>query len=290
MAAAFAPEPPGSHANGNIDGVNTPVDKAQAHAEKVKQSRAYRFLVRFGLVAFGLVHLLIGWLGFRLALGESEEASQTGALRAMAEGPLGQALMWVVTLGFVVITIWQLLTAFVGWRIFSGFKRTRKRLSSVARAVVYAVLGFQSFQIAAGMGTGESGETEQSITATLMEMPFGRVLVAVVGLVILVVGVNHIVKGVKDKYEEELQGTFGTVGTWSARLGHIAKGISIGIVGLLFGLAAWTYDPESAGGLDQALQSLREAPFGPWLLIVVAVGLGLYGIYCFFWARRARFS
>lgn len=270
--------------------MNTPVDKAQTHAEKVKESGAYRVLVRFGLVAFGLVHLLIGWLGFRLALGESEEASQTGALRTLAEGPLGQVLMWAIALAFAVITIWQLLMAFTGWRMFSGSKRTRKRLSSMGRAVVYGVLAYQSFQIATGAGVSESGETERSITADILAMPFGRVLVAVVGLVILGVAVHHVYKGVKDKYEDEIEGTLGRVGTWAARLGHVAKGVSIAIVGVLFGLAAWTYDPDDAGGIDQALQSLREAPFGPWLLIAVAIGLALYGLYCFFWARRARFN
>lgn len=270
--------------------MNPPVDKAQAQAAKVKQSDPYRFLVRFGLVAFGLVHLLIGWLAFRLALGESEEASQSGALRALAEAPLGQALMWAVALGFAVITIWQLLMAFAGWEMFSGFKRTRKRLSSIARAIVYVVLAYQSQQIARGLGVGESGETERSITADILAMPFGRAMVAVVGLVVVAVGIHHIYKGVKDKYEEELQGSLDRLGTWTARLGHIAKGISIAIVGVLFGLAAWTYDSDSAGGIDQALQGLREAPFGPWLLMVVAVGLALYGLYCFFWARRARFN
>ncbi|MDQ3481565.1 MAG: DUF1206 domain-containing protein, partial [Actinomycetota bacterium] len=40
-------------------------------------------------------------------------------------------------------------------------------------------------------------------------------------------------------------------------------------------------------GLDVALRTLLDESFGPWLLAVVAVGIGCFGVYCFFWARYA---
>ena len=72
------------------------------------------------------------------------------------------------------------------------------------------------------------------------------------------------------------------------RAGYIAKGIALGIVGVLFGWAAISYDPEKAGGLDTALRTLREQPGGPLLLTAVALGIACFGVYCFVWSRNAK--
>ncbi len=51
-----------------------------------------------------------------------------------------------------------------------------------------------------------------------------------------------------------------------------------------------TYDPKKAGGLDVALRTLLDQGFGPWLLALVALGIGCFGVYCFFWAKDADTS
>ena len=75
--------------------------------------------------------------------------------------------------------------------------------------------------------------------------------------------------------------TFGIVG-------YVAKGIAIGVTGILFVVAAVTNDPASAGGLDSALHSLAALPFGTVILWIVGAGLILYGLFCFARARYAR--
>lgn len=265
-------------------------DQVKHAARSVHQSRGYRWMVRGGLVAFGVVHLLIGYLSVQLAFGRTgEDASQAGALRELASYWLGGVLIGAVAVGFWVISLWQLMTVFLGWRQFDGWQLWTKRGGSLGRVVVYAVLGYQSTQIALGLGTSESGETESSITAAFLSAPLGQLLVGLVGIAIISVGGSQVWKGVADKYRDDLEGELGTTGTWLARVGHVAKGIAIGIIGGLFVWAAIAYDPESAGGMDQALQSLREMPFGQALLLVMSAGLAAYGVYCFFWARRARF-
>ena len=72
--------------------------------------------------------------------------------------------------------------------------------------------------------------------------------------------------------------------------GYIVKGIAFVIVGGLFGWAAITYDAEKAGGLDDALRTVNEAPAGSVLLTVMALGLIAFGVYCFFWARHPKIS
>ena len=76
--------------------------------------------------------------------------------------------------------------------------------------------------------------------------------------------------------------------TWIVRLGrlgHAARGVVFVIVGWFLIRAAMTYDPAEAGGLAEALDALRGAPYGVWLLAVVAAGLVAYGAFQFVHAR-----
>ncbi|WP_158600679.1 DUF1206 domain-containing protein [Tessaracoccus antarcticus] len=263
------------------------LDDARDKAHEVGDSTAYQWLVRGGLVAFGVVHLLVAYLAARLAFGAtSEDASQTGALRELAGAPLGPFLLWGTSLGLFVISLWQLLSAFVGHLHLSGTVRTRRRAASVGRAAVYGALGWNAASIATGGSGGDGGDTA---SATLLSLPFGQILVGLVGVVIGIVGVSQIMKGVRDKYEEELKGSLSAAQKWVARVGHVGKGAAIMIVAALFVWAAWTYDATSAGGLDTALQTVRTAPFGPVILLAIAAGFACYGLYCFIWARHARF-
>ena len=59
-------------------------------------------------------------------------------------------------------------------------------------------------------------------------------------------------------------------------VGYVAKGLALVIIGLLFGWAAWSYNPERAGGLDAALSTVRGQPFGSVLLLAMAAGLRLF--------------
>ena len=70
------------------------------------------------------------------------------------------------------------------------------------------------------------------------------------------------------------------------KVGYIAKGIAIALVGGLFGYAAITHDPKKSGGLDQALQTVLEQPFGPVLLTAIGLGIGAYGLFCFARAKH----
>ena len=74
----------------------------------------------------------------------------------------------------------------------------------------------------------------------------------------------------------------------TGQVGFIAKGLSVALIGILVVIAAIRFDPDEASGLDAALKSLASQPFGPYLLIVVALGLACYGVFCFFDARYHR--
>ncbi|WP_449407558.1 DUF1206 domain-containing protein [Microbacterium maritypicum] len=53
-------------------------------------------------------------------------------------------------------------------------------------------------------------------------------------------------------------------------------------------IAAWTHDPDKSGGLDAALRSLADLPYGRVILWLVGAGLAVYGIFSIARARYAR--
>lgn len=241
---------------------------------------------RVGLVTYGVVHLLIGWLAVQLAFGNSDDAaSSNGALKQLAEQPFGTALLWLVAIGMFLLTLWQGLEAVAGHRDEDGAKRWFKRAVSAGKAVIYVVLGVSAVKTATG--SGSSGGTD-STTATIMQLPGGQVLVGLVALAIIGVGVALVHRAWSEKFRKHLdaEGNQYDAFVWFGKAGYTAKGVSLGVVGVLFGQAAITHDAKESGGLDQALQEVVQQPFGPVLLTAIALGIACYGLFCFAQARH----
>ena len=130
------------------------------------------------------------------------------------------------------------------------------------------------------------------LTARLLALPFGRVLVGAVAVGILVVAGYHVYKGLSRKFfadveTRDLSRTQRRVVEWSGLIGYPAKGVAYGAIGVLFLLAAISADSEDAGGLDEGLAALRSAPFGSVVIVAVGLGFALFGLYCLARARTA---
>jgi hypothetical protein len=243
------------------------------------------------LLAYGFVHLMIAWVAIQLALGRSNGSpSAKGALASLADEPFGRALIWAVAVGLFLLVVWRILEAIGGHRETDGADRVRARLGSAGKAVIYGAIGVSAARVATGSGGGSSTGS-RTITARVLDWPAGEWLVGLVGLAILGYGAGLVWRGWTDGFLEHLDGQgrsgdAGTAYTWLGRAGYVSKGVAIGIVGVLFGYAAINHDPRKAGGLDQALRELLDRPFGPVLLLLVAAGIGCYGLFCFARARH----
>jgi hypothetical protein len=265
-------------------------DGARDASQQLRRSRGYRVLVAVGLGSYGVVHLLIAWIALQVAWGGGGDASQQGALRALAKTGAGPVLLVVVAVGMLTLALWQAVeAAFGNGRVAEQHDeahRTRKRLSSAGRALVYLLLGISAFRLVLGDG-GSKGQ-EDGLTSRLLSVPLGRVLVVAVGVAVLAVGISQVVRGVRQSFTEDLSGdrTRGTRVLGS--VGYVAKGVAFAVVAGLFGWAALSYDAKKAGGLDAALHTVASQPQGSLLLTVLAAGFAAFGLFCFVWARNAR--
>jgi hypothetical protein len=256
--------------------------------------RAVELLGRVGLVGYGLVHVLIGGIAVHLALAGGGQPDQQGALSSLTGSGTGTAVVAVVVAGLVAFAVWQGLAAAAGFRWTSGGVRFRKRVGAGAKTVaVLAVAVAGGRLLVTGSSGGSSSTSTEAATADLLALPAGRVLVGIVGVVVLVVAVATGYTGVARNFSDDLD--YRRLPHRLRRLvevlgvfGHLARALAFAIVGLLFWIAALRADPARAGGLDKALGALAAQPYGPLLLLVVALGFVAFGLYTFAeaWGRR----
>ncbi|MCW2844215.1 MAG: hypothetical protein JWN22_2131 [Nocardioides sp.] len=246
--------------------------------------------IRIGLMAYGVVHLMIAWLALQLAFGDSSgSASSKGAMQQLAKEPFGEVLIWLIAVGMFLLVVWRLVEAAAGHRDEDGGKRLRKRLTSLGKAVIYGSIGVSALRVA--MGSGSSSKGQDSTTARLMDLPAGRWIVALVGIAIIGYGLNLGRRALTEKFREHLtaEGKSGDAGQayiWFGKAGYLAKGVAFLVVGGLFVYAAYTHEAKKSGGLDQALHKVLQQPFGQVLLVVLALGIACYGLFCFARARH----
>ncbi|MDQ6642523.1 MAG: DUF1206 domain-containing protein [Actinomycetota bacterium] len=263
---------------------------AEQAGQRAENSEWLDYAVRMGLVAYGVVHLMIAWLAIQLAVGGGgASANQKGALAELARQPFGKVLVWAIAIGMFLLVVWRALEAAFGHHERDNADRRKKQVASAAKGVVYAVLGITALKTATG-ASGASGGSN-AMTAKVMNWPGGQVIVVVVGLAIIGYGGYMAYRGWSGKYAEHLdsEGRSGDTGKtylMFGKVGYLAKGFSIAVVGGLFVYAGISHDPKRSGGLDQALHEVLRQPYGVVLLIAIGLGLGCYGLFCLARARH----
>lgn len=247
---------------------------------------------RAGFTARGVVYVLVGILAVRVAMGDSgDQADRQGALHQIATQPFGTALLWILAAGFACMTLWRAAQAALGSPGKSGKEDAGSRLMNAGRAVFYGFVCWGTATYAAGSGSSSGGDQKsKDWTASALKLPAGRWLVGLAGCVFIVVGVVLAVRAAQRKFLKKLetgrmgQRTRGFV-TFSGTAGGIARGAVFAGAGVFVVVAAVRFDPSKAKGMDDTLRGFANTPAGPWLLVAVAVGLILFGVFSFASAR-----
>ncbi|MGW2672771.1 DUF1206 domain-containing protein [Streptomyces sp. NPDC001272] len=246
---------------------------------------------RCGLATRGVLYVLVGVLALRIAFGRAEKsADRSGALAELAGHPFGRVLVWAVGAGLVAMALWRLSEAVFGAPGRDGRKLT-KRVASAARAGFYAVGAFSALSFAAGQGGGRSGDEEsRDVTAVVLAVPAGQWLTGAAGVAVGVGGVVIAVQAARRTFRKEMDtGRLPAAGRRAVDVlgvaGGIARGAVFAVAGAFLVHAAVTYDPGKAKGVDDTLRSFAQTPAGPWLLVAVATGLLLFGVFS--WAMAA---
>jgi hypothetical protein len=249
------------------------------------------WLARAGFVARGLMYVLIGIIAIEIAVdGSHQQADRTGAVRLVASTGFGSVILWLLVIGFAGMTLWRLSEAIWGSAEADGRKGT-KRLANLGRAVFYAVVTYGILKYALGIGEPSSSDTQsQDLTAAALKHPGGQAIVAIAGVVVVIAGLYIMYRAYKRTFLKHLRMGSASLRTRKVvtrlgQIGGIARGFVFGVIGIFLVIAAKDANPGKAKGVDSALRALAHTPLGPWLLVVVALGLMIFGLYSWCEAR-----
>lgn len=252
-------------------------------AREAAHSEWFERAARLGFAANGVLHLTMGLLAVNVARASGGEASQSGAISALAGQPGGVVLIWICALGGLLLGIWCLAQA-----AFPGGDGFRYRVKQACIAVVFLAIG-STFVRYAVFSQADSSRQSRTTSSMLMSSPAGSVVLVAFGLVVIGVGAYFVYRGVSRSFRKILRTPSHRGMRWVVdgfgTLGYVAKGLVLAAVGLLFIVATAQHDPQDATGLDGALKAIRDQPFGPVILVAMAVGLMAYGVFLFLRAR-----
>jgi hypothetical protein len=265
---------------GHVGGFTSAMGKrkrAEATAKRATNSAPARLLARGGLVASGVVHVLIGIIAINVASGLRGRADQSGALDAVADVPGGVIVLWVAVVSLLGLAVWQWTGPLSSRREGVVPNKLRDRF----KAVGYFVVSLAALVFAVG-GHANTARAAHSMSSALIDLPGGVFVLLVIGAGVISAGASFVYRGISRNFREDIAPPDGPVSIVVVALGvvgYTAKGLALIIVGALFAGGALVGDSSWATGLDGAVRYMTTLPTGVWPLIVVAGGLIAHGVY-----------
>ena len=246
------------------------------------------WLARAGYASRGVVFLLVAGLALFSGFGGGRPETKS-AMQSLLQQPFGRVWLGLIALG---------LLGFVAWRLAqslgdadnhgAGAKSMVIRAALLGSAATYVSLAFFAFAHALDFGAGgNEGGGEKGMAALALAQPFGRLLAGAIGVGFVIGGGVTIYKGITQRFRRYLNLSADRHGPLALLCiyGLTARGIIFAIVGIFFAYAAFMVDPDQAGSTADALDWIRQLPFGSVLYLVVAAGLAAFGVYNFVEAR-----
>jgi hypothetical protein len=251
-------------------------------------------LSRLGYYSKGVVYAIVASIALGAAFGmTSAEPDSDSAFRAILSQPFGQILLMIVATGLFGYTAWRFAQAAIDpeHRDSSVAKRAAFRVYSFGSGIVHGGLGVQALRLALGAPGQSNGGPEQA--SGLMASTWGVWVVGIAGAIAIGVGLYQIYRA----WEADLGSQFRlshVSAEWRiwvlrlSRFGIAARGVVFLTIGWFVLQAARLHDPNEVRGLGGALRGLEQTPWGPALVVVIALGLIAHGVYTFLKGRYRR--
>jgi hypothetical protein len=258
-------------------------------ARQAEDSDAAEWGARAGILARGLMWLVVGVLAAQVAMGDHERADRGGALQALKDQPFGKAVLATLAVAFAAHAVYRLLEGPVGRQEEKDARKRRiKQLWSLCRVVVY---GFFAVSTVKFLVSGSSGGDASKPTARVMELPAGRVLVGLLAAGLVIGGLAQAVRGLREDFTKKLVMPTGWQRSAVKRVGTaglVGRGLVYVLIGSFLVQSCLTFDPDKAKGLDESLKTLARQPYGTALLLVAVACLLSFAAWSFVEARYRR--
>ena len=239
-----------------------------------------------GLVARGALYIALAVLALELVFGDrSESADPRGAMHDLAHTGFGVFVLVILALGFALFALLHLYRA-----IKNPDNKTSRRVNDVFWAVVNGSLAVLAASfLFTSKSSGDTDQTDKTLTAKVMDMSGGRLLVGAVGIALLGYGVYLVWHAFSDDRQDEravLEAAPNETPMVRAlsRIGNVARGAILAFIGVLVLIAAIQHDPNETEGIDGALKRLLAHGWGEVAVFLIALGFAAFGVYSIAWA------
>ena len=243
----------------------------------VDKSEKFSWLVRLGYAARGITYMLLGYLA--LSTGTSGQASEgsTGVFDMLEGVPLGEPLLYVISLGMVSYAIYKFLAGIANiYHRDDDAKGVLKRVGDIASGVAHSFLAYAAFQYAAGGQRSGGGGGTQERASTVLSYDLGGVVLGIVGIGFLAGGIMQAKKAWDLGFMKRISGRAPGWVCHIGRAGHAARAVVFVLIGWSLLQAAWFSSSSDVKGLGDAIVSLSDDGI---LYSLVAIGLFFFGLF-----------
>lgn len=234
-----------------------------------------------GLVARGALYLVLAVLALELVFGNrTKSADPRGAMHDLAHDGFGVFVLVVLVLGFALFALLHLVRA-----IKDPDGKTSRRVNDAFWAVTNAFLAVLAASfLFSSKSSGDTDQTDKTLTAKVMDVSGGRLLVGAVGIALLGYGLYLVWRAFTDDRQDEravLEAAPNETPAVRAlsRIGNVGRGAILAFIGLLVLLAAIQHDPNKTEGIDGALKRLLAHGWGEVAVFLIALGFAAFGVY-----------
>jgi len=279
------------------ESVSEKIERTVEAAEEVVRHPFIKTLARFGFYTKGFLFVVIGALAIMVAIGErgGQLTDATGALTRIAQASYGKVILIIFIAGAFGHGAWNILRGVADVdNAGTNFQGISKRVIAVSVGFFYFFLAWTAWSIVITVGVEvQNGAIQKTMTALILALPLGAVIVFLIGLSVIGAGINECYRGVTGKFQEdyrlrELQGGKRKIVTVLGALSFTARAVIFGLMGYFFILAAIASDANEAMGIDGALRTLGQNYYGKILLFIAATGLICHGVLSLYEARYRR--
>lgn len=241
-------------------------------------------LGRAGLAARAVIYVAISvllFLGAFIASEDADGATPKEAFRDVESWPFGELLLFALGICLLGYTAFRLLQALTEEQEPEWSARLA-RTGMVASGVSYGIVGVTSISMAVGRVSQADSNQTKSMAQTLLEQPFGRWGIVILGLVLVGIAGAQIYRALSERWKSNLD-LSQTPDVWikASSFAISGRGLLILVAGISVVWAGVVADSSEAMGLTSVLSWLRSAPFGFVLYVssgLVMLGYGIYGL------------
>tara|TARA_R110000868_G_scaffold69764_13_gene205710 strand:+ start:46138 stop:46998 length:861 start_codon:yes stop_codon:yes gene_type:complete len=241
--------------------------------------------MRAGYAARGVTYLILGTLACLAARSGAQAKGTSDAFAALRGEPWGLAMLWALAVGLMAFAVWRVIDGYMDLEEEgSGAKGLIARAGQIVTGLLHAGLGLTAARVALGLGGssgGQGGDKAQSLTSWLITKPYGPQIVIAIGAITCAAGIYYFYKAWSEKYRSDLRAS-PVVEKLEPMIkaGLVAHGIVILMIGGFLIFAGLTANPEQAGAIGKAFETVRSQPYGQILLALLGLGLVAFGLFC----------